>query len=1056
MRRKPVAILVVLFMLLSMVLPSAASAASESDRQTLKKAPAVPRTATEAITSYEPGPRSATVENDVFLHGNYIEVGVSKSGSFGTATLAPEGFHATYEGDYQLGFCVDKDGWDIGEPPTTGDFFLPGTPEEGFTIGYKQPVETGEIPDDDDDDYDDGGPYSTLESPESSESEIEWREYNFTNAERVGDTDLPSTTTDISAGNILAAETEGTTSDEKIGFTQVVSFNANDKFFKNTITLTNQTVSENVYSVRYMRSFDPDQDVELHSEFDTLNAVLSNPPQDDSALVRATGAESGEPVFLIAFDERARAATYGFTNRDAYAADIYDIDGSKLLCDDIRDDAAITMTFDLGTLAPGESVTFEYYTSLNEDFEKGMDEIIHNFDLSGTDVEEHSPNGTDIGTLSVTGTCEEDSHTFTLLDDAGGRFVIEGNKLKVKDGGLLDYYTASSHTITLRLECPAEGVNLEKSFVINVTKLPYFPLRPVLDGITVEDGVYTAHWGWKNENSSEITVPLSDDNKFTGNPISGSLNPMTEFVSGRVYNAFTTVFDGNDLVWTLKGPDDSKRTATASKNSPLFDVTRFGALSPVLEGVTYDVTTSVYMAHWGWKNDSPFDIIVPHSNSRFNRGENIPENNFEPGRHRDIFDTQFDGNNLVWTLRGPDGETRTATASNIKVLTEIKFSQDTYSLLKGNTSNAVVTAFYSDGTTSDITGIARYRIINNEEETAAASIDNNGVLTGIVEGTVTAEAEYLGLKAIANITVTASTSSGGGGGGGSSAPPSGTLVDRNKGSIPLGNAVQINVIKDEIVLNYDQKLLGANSNLTPKIYHWNSAHRNWVALATYPAGDGKVKALNDGKYKGWFRVYGIIQPGFTDVNQHWAEPVVNRMNGLGMIEGYAAGSDDLTRLAKVDQNVTRTEFAVFLYRLLNIDPDKPLLKAVSQDEVSGILEGKFDDADSIPSWARNMVAALTQAGYIEGRNSSFAGDAPITRIEAAVMVSRILKAMPNYKPADLDEFKDAADIPEWAKAAVADDLINGYPDGTLRPNDTISRAEALTVLQKLFVNGMGW
>ena len=85
------------------------------------------------------GARSATSSaGDVFLGGNYIEVGISKSGSFGTSMAAPESFksHALSSYDKKLGLIADADGWDVGNNPTSGDFFLPGSPYEGYEIKY--------------------------------------------------------------------------------------------------------------------------------------------------------------------------------------------------------------------------------------------------------------------------------------------------------------------------------------------------------------------------------------------------------------------------------------------------------------------------------------------------------------------------------------------------------------------------------------------------------------------------------------------------------------------------------------------------------------------------------------------------------------------------------------------------------------------------------------------------------------------------------------------------------------------------------------------------------
>ena len=94
----------------------------------------------EASTSEELptiGARSETNSyGDVFLGGNYIEVGISKHGSFGTEKL-PTGSgwhpHASADG---IGLTSDGDGWDVGEEPQTGDFFLPGTPEECWGFAY--------------------------------------------------------------------------------------------------------------------------------------------------------------------------------------------------------------------------------------------------------------------------------------------------------------------------------------------------------------------------------------------------------------------------------------------------------------------------------------------------------------------------------------------------------------------------------------------------------------------------------------------------------------------------------------------------------------------------------------------------------------------------------------------------------------------------------------------------------------------------------------------------------------------------------------------------------
>lgn len=304
------------------------------------------------------GFRHVTVNNDVVLGGNYIEVGVSKAGSFGTASAAPSGFHQTCGG---IGLSVDGDGFDTGNPPTTGDFFLPGTPEESFTVGYRVGSE-GAAP------------------------------TKYTNAERMDEAGISTVTTDTTADDTLSATTSGTTSDNNLDIKQKVSFKVNDKFFKNTITYTNKGTST-LYDVRYMRSVDPDQDEVLNSSFETYNCVLENFPQDSRAIVRATGAVTKEPIFLISTDSRARASSfgfdsegeYGFKNRDPYDPNAYNIDGSILKTPETLVDKAIAITFSLGNLEPGQSTTFQYYTSLDPNYSDGLAAIMGSLGLKIND-----------------------------------------------------------------------------------------------------------------------------------------------------------------------------------------------------------------------------------------------------------------------------------------------------------------------------------------------------------------------------------------------------------------------------------------------------------------------------------------------------------------------------------------------------------------------------------------------------------------------------------------------------------------------------------------------
>jgi hypothetical protein len=86
-------------------------------------------------------------------------------------------------------------------------------------------------------------------------------------------------------------------------------------------------------------------------------------------------------------------------------------------------------------------------------------------------------------------------------------------------------------------------------------------IRPVLECVVDRgNGTYTAYFGYRNDNSYAVTVPVGASNRFSPEP-QGRGQPTT-FEVGRMYRVFTVDFNSGNLVWTLQG-----RTSTASSNS---------------------------------------------------------------------------------------------------------------------------------------------------------------------------------------------------------------------------------------------------------------------------------------------------------------------------------------------------------------------------------------------------------------------------------------------------------------------------------------------------------
>ena len=136
-------------------------------------------------------------------------------------------------------------------------------------------------------------------------------------------------------------------------------------------------------------------------------------------------------------------------------------------------------------------------------------------------------------------------------------------------------------------------------------------------------------------------------------------------------------------------------------------------------------------------------------------------------------------------------------------------------------------------------------------------------------------------------------------------------------------------------------------------------------------------------------------------------------------------------------NISRAETATIFFRLLKADTRDGNLTA--ENVFADVANGK---------WFNKAVSTMAKLDIVKGRSAeSFAPDAPITRAEFAAICARF-----NTKPTNTsNSFSDISG--HWAEAeierAVAFGWIAGYPDGTFRPDTYITRAEAMTMINRV-------
>ena len=214
------------------------------------------------------------------------------------------------------------------------------------------------------------------------------------------------------------------------------------------------------------------------------------------------------------------------------------------------------------------------------------------------------------------------------------------------------------------------------------------------------DGGYIAYFGYQNDNDQLVKIPVGNSNKFSPFP-QYQLQP-DQFEPGRQKFVFATAFTGNNLVWSIKGPDGQTHTVTANKNStPCASPLPFPLqpVKPVLECVA-DSGSGNYEAHFGYTNPNALGVIVPVS--FFNQFSPSPAGRgqvttFVPGEHKNVFTVAFTGSNLKWTL---GGMSVTASSSSVACPVQEGFGLNQYLTQNLGVPNNQVSAYWNQLATS--------------------------------------------------------------------------------------------------------------------------------------------------------------------------------------------------------------------------------------------------------------------------------------------------------------------------------------------------------------------
>ncbi|MFZ5642893.1 MAG: S-layer homology domain-containing protein [Bacillota bacterium] len=180
----------------------------------------------------------------------------------------------------------------------------------------------------------------------------------------------------------------------------------------------------------------------------------------------------------------------------------------------------------------------------------------------------------------------------------------------------------------------------------------------------------------------------------------------------------------------------------------------------------------------------------------------------------------------------------------------------------------------------------------------------------------------------------------------------------------------------------------------------------------------------------------LAQP--SDIRGHWAEKQIAEWTEKGLARGYPDGS------FRPDSTITRAEFITMVNSFFGL----------SHSNGASFSDVKATD------WFAGEMSKAKAAGYVAGyEDNTIKPNNPISRQEAAAMLASVTKLETSGSLAAANKFKDSGAIPQWSRGAIGAVLdrgyMSGYPDQTFQPGKDITRAEAISTLDRAVKGAAG-
>ena len=239
----------------------------------------------------------------------------------------------------------------------------------------------------------------------------------------------------------------------------------------------------------------------------------------------------------------------------------------------------------------------------------------------------------------------------------------------------------------------------------------------------------------------------------------------------------------------------------------------------------------------------------------------------------------------------------------------------------------------------------------------------------------------------------------------------------------------------------------------PKMYTLTYVSNGGTEFEPETHKEGTVVALSniptkaDYQFTGWYEdeactklVTKVTMDQDRTVYAGWKKdetPVLVKGDHSAYIIGYKDGT------VRPERSISRAEVATIFFRLLTDE---------TREQYWADTNEYTDVKDT--DWCNNAISTLSNMGILKGyEDGTFRPDAPVTRAEFAAIAAR-------FSDGEANEYAAFSDVPQdyWASKEIAKAAklgwIKGYKDGTFRPKNNITRAEAMTLVNRVLERGV--